>query len=82
VVLLVVLFFALLLSASVVTFLRRSTVDSMIARNRDSAAQADALARGGVRLAEALLPFLPATDTWIPGTPRTASRSTSPRTPT
>jgi general secretion pathway protein K len=55
VVLLVVLFFALLLSASVVTFLRRSTVDSMIARNRDSAAQADALARGGVRLAEALL---------------------------
>jgi type II secretory pathway component PulK len=55
VVLLVVLFFALLLTGGVATFLRRTTVDSMIARNREQAAQADALARGGVRLAEALL---------------------------
>jgi general secretion pathway protein K len=55
VILLVVLFFALLLTAGVATFLRRATVDSMISRNREQAAQADALARGGVRLAEALL---------------------------
>jgi general secretion pathway protein K len=55
VVLLVVLFFSLLLSSSIVAFVRRSTVDSMIARNRDNAARADALARGGVRLAQALL---------------------------
>lgn len=55
VVLLVVLFFALLLTAGVATFLKQATVDSMIARNREQAAQADALARGGVRLAEALL---------------------------
>jgi len=55
VVLLVVLFFALLLSSSIATFLSRSTVDAIIARNRESAARADALARGGVRLAQALL---------------------------
>lgn len=55
VVLMVVLFFALLLSTSIFTFLRRSLVDSMIARNRDNAARAEALARGGVRLAQALL---------------------------
>ena len=55
VVLLVVLFFALLLSSSIATFLSRSTVDAIIARNRENAARADALARGGVRLAQALL---------------------------
>lgn len=55
VVLLVVLFFALLLTVSVATFLRRATVDSMVARNREDAARADALVRGGVRLAEGLL---------------------------
>lgn len=55
VVLLVVLFFALLLASGVATFLRRSTVDAMISRNRDAAARAEALARGGVRLGEALL---------------------------
>jgi type II secretory pathway component PulK len=55
VVLLVVLFFALLLTGGVATFLRRTAVDAMIARNREHFAQADALARGGVRLAEALL---------------------------
>jgi len=54
-VLLVVLFFALLLTGSVATFLKRSTVDAMIARNRENSARADALARGGVRLAQALL---------------------------
>jgi type II secretory pathway component PulK len=55
VVLLVVLFFALLLTSSITTFMRRATFDAMIARNREAAAQADALARGGVRLATALL---------------------------
>jgi len=55
VVLLVVLFFALLLSSSIATFLSRSSVDAIIARNRENAARADALARGGVRLAEVLL---------------------------
>lgn len=55
VVLIVVLLFALLLAGTVATFLRRSTVDSMIAYNRNAAAQAEALARGGVRLATGLL---------------------------
>ena len=55
VVLLVVLFFALLLASSVATFVRRSTIDAMITRNREAAARADALARGGIRLAGALL---------------------------
>ncbi len=55
VVLLLVLFFALLLTSTIASFLSRATVDSMIARNREAAAQADALARGGVRLAQALL---------------------------
>ena len=40
VVLLLVLFFALLLTSSVATFLSRTTVDSMIARNREHAARA------------------------------------------
>ncbi len=55
VVLLIVLFFALLLVSSVATFTRRATVDAMISRNRESAARAEALARGGVRIAKALL---------------------------
>lgn len=55
VVLLVVLVFVLLLTGSIATFLRRATVDSMIARHRDQAAQAESLARGGVRVAITLL---------------------------
>ncbi len=55
VVLLVVLFFALLLASSIVTFVKRSTIDAMITRNREAASRADALARGGIRLAGALL---------------------------
>lgn len=55
VVLPMVLFFSLLLVSSVATFTRRSVVDSMIASNRDAGARAEALARGGVRLAEALI---------------------------
>lgn len=54
-VLVVVIFFVALLMASVATFLRRATVDAAIAHNRERVARAEALARGGVRLAEALL---------------------------
>ena len=54
-VLLAVLFFVLLASAGVATFLSRAVVDGMAARNRDAAAHAEALARGGVRLAIAAL---------------------------
>ena len=55
VVLVVVLVFALLLSSTVATFLRKATIDAMIARNRDAGAQAEALARGGIQLGWALL---------------------------
>lgn len=55
VVLLVVLVFALLLTSSVATFVRRSTVDTLIARNLDARSEADTLARGGLLLARALL---------------------------
>jgi len=54
-VLMAVLFFVLLASAGVATFLSRAMVDGMAASNRDGAARAEALARGGVRLAEAVL---------------------------
>jgi type II secretory pathway component PulK len=55
VVLVVILVFALLLTSTVATFMRRATVDSMISRNREAASRAEALARGGVRLATVLL---------------------------
>ena len=55
VILFVVLFFVLLLASSIATFLRRAAVDASIATNRDRGLQAEALARGGVRLAQALL---------------------------
>jgi type II secretory pathway component PulK len=55
VVLVVVLVFALLLASSVATFLRRATVDTLIARNRESAARAESIARGGIRLATVLI---------------------------
>jgi general secretion pathway protein K len=54
-VLLVVLFFLVLMISTVGTFLRRSTLDGAIVRNRDLAARAEALGRGGVRIAIALL---------------------------
>ena len=54
-VLLAVLFFVLLASAGVATFLSHAVVDGMAAGNRDAAARAEALARGGVRLAIAAL---------------------------
>ena len=55
VVLLIVLFFVLLLTTAVTTFVRRAAVDSLVAQNRDAAREAEALARGGVELAKALL---------------------------
>jgi type II secretory pathway component PulK len=55
IVLVVVLVFALLLASTVATFLRRATVDALIARNRESAARAEAIARGGIRLATVLI---------------------------
>ncbi len=48
--LLLVMFYALLLTATVATFLRRATIDAAIAHNRDRAAAASTLARGGIRL--------------------------------
>jgi type II secretory pathway component PulK len=54
-ILVVVMVFALLLASSLAAFLRRATVDSMIVRHRDESAEAEAAARGGVRLAITLL---------------------------
>ncbi|MAE93649.1 MAG: hypothetical protein CL910_03215 [Deltaproteobacteria bacterium] len=53
--LIAVMFFMLLAVTGVATFLRRATVDGMVARNRDYAARCEALARGGVHLATGLL---------------------------
>jgi general secretion pathway protein K len=55
IVLVVVLFFALLLASTVATFARIALIDHMIIQNRDARSRADALARGGIRLATALL---------------------------
>ena len=55
IVLVVVLFFVLLTVSGVATFLRRASIDGMIARNRDHGARAEASARGGIQLATALL---------------------------
>lgn len=55
VVLVLVLVFVLLLVSSIATFLRRAVLDATIVENRDATARAEGLARGGVRLATALL---------------------------
>jgi general secretion pathway protein K len=55
IVLVVVLFFALLLAGTVATFAKIALIDHMVVRNRNSRAEADALARGGIEIAEALL---------------------------
>jgi general secretion pathway protein K len=70
VVLLIVLFFALLLSASVATFLKRATIDAMLSRNRDAVARAETWARGGVELAKGLLAADKARDTADEGSER------------
>ncbi len=46
-----VLIIGLLMSTAVIAFARRATIDSHIAHNRDDAARADALARGGIQIA-------------------------------
>ena len=50
-----VLILGLLLSPAVISFSRRSIIDSLVSRNRDHASQAEALARGGLQVALALL---------------------------
>jgi len=55
VVLLIVLFFALLLTSSIATFTRRAIIDASVAHNRDAAARAEALARSGIRLGKSVL---------------------------
>jgi general secretion pathway protein K len=55
IVLVMVLFFVLLLTAAIATFLRRVAMDAGVAAHRDRAREADALARGGIRLGETLL---------------------------
>jgi len=55
VVLPIVLFFTLLLVTGVTTFVKRATLDAMLARNRDAMVSTEALARGGVELAKAIL---------------------------
>jgi type II secretory pathway component PulK len=55
IVLIAVVFFIALLVSGIATFLRRATLDGMIAQNRDLVSRSEALARGGVRLATALL---------------------------
>jgi general secretion pathway protein K len=55
VVLVIVLVFALLLASTIATFLRRATIDYRVAYNREATSRAESLARGGVRLAGALL---------------------------
>ena len=54
-VLVMVLVLGLLLTGGLATFMRRATVDAILVRHRDDAARADALALGGVRLAQVLL---------------------------
>jgi len=51
VVLALVLVITMLLSVAVITFARRATLDAQIAGNRDAAARAEALARGGIQIA-------------------------------
>jgi general secretion pathway protein K len=55
IVLVMVLFFVLLLASAMASFLRRVAVDAGVATNRDRARDAEALARGGIRLGVAIL---------------------------
>lgn len=50
-----VMVFTFLLITSVTAFARRVMIDATIVENRDAAARAEALARGGIRLATAVL---------------------------
>ncbi len=55
IVLAIVLVLIFVLVTAVYTFQRRAIIDTTISRNRIDAAEADALARGGLRIAEALV---------------------------
>jgi type II secretory pathway component PulK len=55
VVLPLVLILSLVLATAVTTFLNRAVIDTMIVRNRDKVAVAEALARSGVHIARAVL---------------------------
>jgi type II secretory pathway component PulK len=55
IVLVMVLVFALLLVSSIATFERRAVVDAVISRNRENGLRAEALARGGLQFAIALV---------------------------
>jgi general secretion pathway protein K len=55
IVLVMVLFFVLLLASAMASFLRRVAIDAGVASNRDRAQEAESLARGGIRLGEAIL---------------------------
>ena len=55
IVLVMVLVFALLLVSSIATFERRAVIDAVISRNRENGLRAEALARGGLELATALV---------------------------
>lgn len=55
IVLVMVLVFALLLVSSIATFERRAVVDAVISRNRENGLRAEALARGGLEFAIALV---------------------------
>ena len=50
-----VMILSLVLAASVATFVNRTVIDTMIVRNRDKVAVAEALARSGVHIARAVL---------------------------
>lgn len=51
----IVLVLVFALTAAVAAFQRRSMIDTTVAQNRLAAAEADALARGGIRIAEAVV---------------------------
>jgi len=55
IVLAIVLVLIFALTTAVVAFQRRAFIDTTIAQNRLAAAEADALARGGIRIAEAIV---------------------------
>ncbi len=54
-VLLVVMFYVLLMTTTVVVLQRRGVLDSQAVRHRDQAREAEALVRGGLRVAETLI---------------------------
>ena len=54
-VLLVVMFYVLLMATTVVVLQRRGVIDSQAVRHRDQAREAEALVRGGLRIAETLI---------------------------